>query len=226
MGSLMDVAVRTERHDLRSIIEAKWIARVRYYDDEDDHYYLHCSDALDSAEKHDLRKFMGAVYYIAVKRMCFSAGPSPTSKSPAMDFSANTEYSDLQTQRLLSGFYSLALMTRRFSQNSEEFYSVGFCHSAELSRGWVICLERMSPDMIVHVLEKIAEVRNGINTSTMPEICADCHIRARRKLSDYDSHIRETMADHFLGPDLSEVRHFLSCESCLIFSQNVSLQKP
>lgn len=194
MGRLLDVAVRTERSDFRWVIEQQWISRLMSDKQVD---RLHCRDALDAAEKYGSRIFMGEVYYIAAKSLCLSARP-PNTATPAVVFSPQSSvFSPLQTQRLLSGFCSLVLLSERLRQDSVIFYQ-GFCHLVDLCKAWDNAHNSMGPNMPVHVLEKLAHVRNGV-LDLESRICTECRERAVDALLELEAYVRETLADHFLG---------------------------
>jgi hypothetical protein len=97
------------RQDLCSLIEEKWLARLKRGE-------LQLRHALDFGEAHDMRAFLADAYYQQARDMK-SFAPKLGSGSAVVDFS-QLNLTDSQIRRLLSGYCSLSLFWESFKNTT------------------------------------------------------------------------------------------------------------
>ncbi|KAJ7160131.1 hypothetical protein C8R46DRAFT_1223628 [Mycena filopes] len=105
LDAIHDAAVAGERQDLSSLVEEKWLARLKSGE-------LELRHALDFGEARGMMEFLGRAYYQQALQMQQLA-PTTGAEAQATDFS-QFNLNHLQIYRLLAGYCSLSLMCEKF----------------------------------------------------------------------------------------------------------------
>ncbi|KAJ7812771.1 hypothetical protein B0H13DRAFT_2470244, partial [Mycena leptocephala] len=107
LDGIYGAAAAGGRRDLCSLVEQKWLPRLKQGGD------LQLRHALDFGDAHDMRTFLGEAYYQQARDMKPFA-PAPAIGSEVVDFSP-LNLTPSQLHRLLSGYCSLSLFWEKFS---------------------------------------------------------------------------------------------------------------
>jgi hypothetical protein len=107
LDGIYGAAAAGGRRDLCSLVEQKWLPRLKQGGD------LQLRHALDFGDAHDMQTFLGEAYYQQARDMKPFA-PAPAIGSEVVDFSP-LNLTPSQLQRLLSGYCSLSLFWEKFS---------------------------------------------------------------------------------------------------------------
>lgn len=192
--TIFKAAIRTNRMDLRDLVEEIWISRLKAEP------WLPVLRALRFGDAHNMRGFLGEVYYIQAMRS-FIAPPCDSFSSAPIPIPS--PLGTPHDQRLLAGFYSLAMLWERFcttkfvrstscsyhycSFPAPEFWDNAFKSSA---------VRNCRSTDIIGRIESVQAFQSGHRGKH----CSACQSHFSETLSTYQADIRANLADHFLGP--------------------------
>lgn len=216
---LLEVAVRIDCQALRKLVEGRWIFQLAETFRRSSHAdsSSNLRDALNAGQRLGLREFTGGIFYLLMtsssKMCCNSAYAEGTPAVCLPQLPGILTRNEMH--QLLTGFYSLSMMTNVILREDAIFAATTSCEihlsTKRLSSNRSSCndiaaalwrrilgsdeIVRSPPGQILwkldFVLKQVAEADG---------LCEDCCTQAVDVLMASSTLVKETMADHFLGP--------------------------
>ena len=207
LEKLVLVALRTESHELRKVVEDKWYARFRANE-------VPAAFSLDVGESHQLASFLGDIYYTHLLRLCSpSALPKPRGElstiglvgPPTLPFDGE-DLNDVHVHRLYKGFISLSMAWDSMSilkleaPSKTEYCRLHSCYSWDcLQSGDVwkkLYLEASQEVALPSVLGRLAVI-DRLSRKLLAESRAPCMAPIVDAVNTLHARIVTQLPDHF-----------------------------
>ncbi|KAJ6450982.1 hypothetical protein C8R47DRAFT_1329799 [Mycena vitilis] len=190
-------------HGIRDLVRRSFMLRIQA-----NASYQNLREMLDEAEKYDLRPLLGEVYHLYLLKI---STDREANHEPDPSRFPDPSLSELHRGRIMTGNWSLEDCWQRLAENPPPVPG-RFCNHPTQHETW--CLPqwqaawRAATDArtvrtirSLDIFEKLAALHGCIEgTYENPQFCFRRAFRGLHPVSEYSRKLRESLADHFMGP--------------------------
>ncbi|KAJ7624112.1 hypothetical protein DFH06DRAFT_1305252 [Mycena polygramma] len=194
----------TLEHTIRELVRRSWMLRIHA-----DPSFDKLREMLDIAEQYDFRPLLGELYYLYLHKITLE--PREASHDPGQPPFPDPSLSELHRSRILMGNWSLENCWHHFTTSAPPV-PVGFCAYPDHHAGrcdphwdvqWRAAVDAPAVRTIrsVDIFRKLAKLHQSLEaTYEDSQFCFRKAFGGLHPVSEYSRKLRESLADHFMGP--------------------------